>query len=319
MTSARAAADTELEAVYAKQLWDLLDQLGHHELLVEQLVAWTTNHPDDKPALWKLSDLAKQTGSYRQACAVQQRLVVLETGEDQVRSVLLLVESATALGELSMALEGLEFALTRTQSEQVREAAKRVFSELSEHGRLARLFLEEANTATNANARFDALLAAGEAFVHSQGEESMAIEPLEEALKLKPSSHEVTIALLDSLIAIGDMERALAILQPAIDRHKGRRSRELSGLSFRMARVTEQAGQGAETIGWLLKAHESDMQMGSLPRSSRRRRSSNGNSIRPSRRSKPSPSCATRGRCRARSRRCDKGRSRIFKATTSAR
>lgn len=96
------------------------------------------------------------------------------------------------------------------------------------------------------------------------GEEARGIAPLEEALELRPFHHEATLLLADALTLAGEIDRAMELLQPAIEKHKGRRTREVAALQHRMARAANAGGGRDVELQWLQRALECDMQNGQV-------------------------------------------------------
>src|SRR5690606_4677421 len=81
----RRASTTRLVAVLRRTG----DTVRARELLAE----WTASHPQDRDALISLRDIDEAAGHWVELVPTCERLVALETGEDQVEAVLRLAEA----------------------------------------------------------------------------------------------------------------------------------------------------------------------------------------------------------------------------------
>ncbi len=288
-----AAAVADLEAAYAQASAAVLDDLVHAlerrrasggpdderaatmrlaELFAENadparardvLVQWLDRSPSDADALAVLARIAKAGGDVHGVVEAYKRIVPLEHGEAQAAAALELADACDQAGRADEARPLLELALEGAPGNlAVRDRLRQVYQTIGAYAELAHLTLVDAAHAATDAERFDLLLVAGDLYLRTPGEEQRGIEPLVQALAIKPGQHDATVLLADALTLLGDIDRAVEVLTPAIDKHKGRRSKELAQLQHRMARAANAGGGRDVEMTWLQKALECDMQNG---------------------------------------------------------
>ncbi len=259
----RSGAEPGLERLATMRLAALFAENAEAARARDVLVQWLDRSPTDADALEVLARIAKAGGDVHGVVEAYKRIVPLETGDAQAAAALELADACDQAGRADEARPLLELALAGAPgSAALRDRLRQVYQTIGAYAELAELTLVDAAHAPTDAARFDLLLVAGDLFLRMPGEESRAIEPLTQALVIKPFQHDATVLLSDSLTLAGEIDRAVEVLGPAIEKHKGKRSKELAQLQHRMARAANAGGGRDVELNWLQKALECDMQNG---------------------------------------------------------
>lgn len=257
--------DLEAERTATRRLVEVLSATGDNDRAHEVLTQWISRDASDRDALRTLAAIDGGRGDFSGVVDVYARLVRLEQGEPQADAALALADAADHCERQEEARQALEAAIQGNPGdERLRTRLRTVYEAVGAFSELAALTLLDAEHAPDANAKFELLMAAGDLFLRSVGEESRAIAPLEQALQLKPFHHEATLLLADAYTLSSEIDRAMVLLTPAIDKHKNRRSKELAALQHRMARAANAGGGRDVEMTWLTKALECDMQNGQV-------------------------------------------------------
>jgi Tfp pilus assembly protein PilF len=257
--------DLDSERAIVRKLVALHGATGEVDAARAVLEAFARRDPNDPETFRALASIASSRGDDAGLVAAYGRLVDLETGAARAETALALADAAERGGDPEAARRPLERALEETPEDvRIRERLRRVYEASSSFSELAALTLIDARLAQDEGTRFELLLTVGDLYLRSVGEEAKAVEPLEEALRLRPHQHEATLLLADALTLAGEIDRAMELLLPAIDRHKGRRSKELAALQHRMARAANAGGGRDVELQWLSRALECDMQNGQI-------------------------------------------------------
>lgn len=264
-TAAAARKDLPVEREATNRLVEILAAVSELDRAHEVLVEWIGRDPGDKDALRTLAAIDHQRGDHSGVVDAYLRLVACEQGTPQADAALALADAADLVGRQEEARTALERAIQGNPGdERLRARLRIVYEAVGAFGELAALTLLDAEHAEDVATKFDLLIAAGDMFLRSVGEESSAIAPLEQALALKPMHHEATLLLADAYTLSSEIDRAMELLTPAIDKHKNRRSKELAALQHRMARAANAGGGRDVEMQWLVKALECDMQNGQV-------------------------------------------------------
>lgn len=257
--------DLETERVTTRRLVEVLSQTGDPTRGHDVLVAWLQRDPRDKDAFRTLVAIDTAREDWSGVVDALLNIVHLETGAAQAQAALDLADAADKCERQADARTALELAVQGSPEDaRLRTRLRAVYESLEAFSELAALTLLDAEHAPDDQTRFDLYIAVGDLYLRSVGEETNAIEPLEKALALKPNHHETTLLLADALTVSGDIDRAVALLTPAIERHKGKRSKEVAALQHRMARAANAGGGRDVELQWLTKALECDMQNGQV-------------------------------------------------------
>jgi len=263
--AAAARRDLETERTVTRRLVEVLSATGDGDRAHEVLVAWLTRDANDRDGWRTLAAVDQARNDWNGVVDAWARLVRLEEGVARADAALAMADAADQVGRQEEARQALEFAIqTNAEDERLRTRLRIVYEAVGAFSELAALTLLDAEHAPDANTKFDLLLTAGDLYLRSAGEEPRAIGPLEDALKLKPFHHEGILLLADAYTLSGEIDRAMELLTPAIEKHKNRRTKELGALHHRMARAANAGGGRDVELQWLSKALECDMQNGQV-------------------------------------------------------
>ncbi len=219
--------------------------------------------PKDREALETLASLEVALERWDAASATLRRLVAIEEGDAAVDAALRLADACDRAGRAGDARGALERArLVAPQNRAVGERLERVYEHAGAWRELADLALEDAQASGDVAARFTLLLRAGSLLLQQAGDPQAAIVALTEARALRPTDSDCVDLLADALIVTGRASDALALIEQIIGPSKGRRSRELAGLYWRLSRVGRAMGDAAGELRALVQALECDAQSG---------------------------------------------------------
>ena len=257
--------DTATARATVLRLVQLLGELGDARRPGELLADWVKREPGDAEALRLLARIESDAGRWDGAADAYGGLIAIETGAAQVEAALKLAEACERAGRPGDARPGLEQVQQAVpDDDRIRTHLRRLYEQVGAHRELAELSLADARNAPDEATRFQLLRKAGELWIKTSSDGEQAISALEEAMKLRPSDQETTVLLADAYTQGGKMMEATQLLDTAIHAHKGRRSKELAGLQYRMARVANAAGDRSVELAWLNVALDSDMQNGQI-------------------------------------------------------
>jgi len=217
----------------------------------------------DRDAIRSLARMEEQLERWDAASATYRRLVTLEDKDAIVDVALRLANACERAGRLADARGGIERARTvEPQNEALRSVLERIYKEALALRELAELYLEDARAAMDVAGRFSHLIRAGSLFLQHAQDPNLAIEPLEEARTLRPNDLDCVALLADAYTAGGRYAEASDVLVGAVTAHKGRRSRELSTLYHRLARVAQATDNRTAELQNLTTALDIDAQNG---------------------------------------------------------
>lgn len=217
----------------------------------------------DRDAIRVLARMEEQLERWDAASATFRRLVALEEGEAVVDVALRLANACERAGRLADARGGLERArVAEPQNEALRGMLERIYTETLALKELAEMYLEDARAAMDVAGRFNHLIRAGSLLLQHGQDPGEAVAPLEEARTLRPGDLDCVALLADAYTAAGRYGDANEVLNAAVTAFKGRRSRELSTLYHRLARVAQGMGNRATELTSLTTALDMDPQNG---------------------------------------------------------
>jgi golgin subfamily B member 1 len=229
------------------------------------LVDLTKQDPKDRTALRTLASLEAALERWEAASAALRRLVGLEEGDAAVETALRLADACERAGRPGDARGALERArLVVPQDRTVRERLEHVYEQTGAWHELADLALEDARASGDVAARFALLLRAGALLLEHAADPGAAIPPLEEARALRPSDAECAGQLADALTLSGRATEGQVVLEQILAPYKGKRTKELAPLYWRLARVARYLGDGAGEVRSLVLALECDSQNGQV-------------------------------------------------------
>lgn len=264
-TTSSTKKDLEAERTSTRRLVEVLAATGDNDRAHEVLTQWITRDRNDRDALRTLAAIDQTRGDFSGVVDAYAQLVRIEQGTPQADAALALADAADQAGRQDEARQALEHAIKgNADDDRLRARLRIVYEAVGAFSELASLTLLDAAHAPDIQTKFNQLLTAGDLFLRSVGEESRAIEPLEQALGLRPYHHEATLLLADAYTLSSEIDRAMELLTPSIDKHKNRRSKELAALQHRMARAANAGGGRDVELQWLTKALDCDMQNGQV-------------------------------------------------------
>jgi golgin subfamily B member 1 len=221
--------------------------------------------PKDCAALRALASIEEGLERWDAASAALKRLVGLEEAEGTVETALRLADACERAGRPSDARGALERArIVAPLDRAVRERLERLYEQTGDWHELADLVLADARASGDVADRFRLLLRAGALLLERAADPLAGCEALEEARALRPTDPECVALLADAYTLCGRAEEAVALLEPLIAPHKGRRARELAPLHWRLARAARALGNAAEEVRALLQSLECDAQNGQV-------------------------------------------------------
>lgn len=257
--------DTEAERGVTLRLIEVLRGRGDTEVARNLLFQWLERAPEDLEALYMLREFEQAAEHLEGVAQVNARLVDLEKGEEQVNAVLQLADAYTQLEQPEAAQASLE-AVFKSQPEAtaVRDRLWALYEQIGATAKLAELLVLDAIKVEEMEERFALLRRAGDLYLQTEGGAAMAVEPLEEAFRLKPDDHDTLIALIDAYIGGGFLQEAQQLLEQAIAAVGNRRGPKPAGLQHRMARLAAAAGDRETQLQWLNVALDSNKRDGDV-------------------------------------------------------
>jgi tetratricopeptide (TPR) repeat protein len=266
---AREAATSEADAEKVRDLRlreaQVLPYAGEVDAARAVLGELVRHNPKDREALSALAGLEASLDRWDAASAVLARLVLLEEGPAAVTASMRLAEACEHAGRPGDARSALERARAFAPEDRaLRERLERAYEQSGAWHELATLALEEANSNTDPRARFAQFMRAGAVLLESAGDPQAAIGALEEARAILPADLDCVGLLSDAYTLWGRAEDALTMIDEVLAPHKGRRSRELAPLYWRLSRVYQHTEDAAAELRALTQALECDAQNGDV-------------------------------------------------------
>ena len=262
---ASSAGDAPAARLLRLRLAHVLPSAGDAEAARAILVDLLKQDPKDLAALRALASLEWGLERWEAAIAALKRLVGLEEAEATVDTALRLsdaCERAKRPGDARGALERARSVAPHDRG--VRQRLERLYDQMGAYHELAEMVLEDARGSGDVADRFQRLLRAGALLLERAGDPADSIEALEEARALRPLDPECAAILADAYALSGRAQDALAVLEPVIAPHKGRRAKELAPIHWRLARVARYFGNTADEVRALAQAFDCDAQNGQV-------------------------------------------------------
>jgi tetratricopeptide (TPR) repeat protein len=263
--AATGAGDATAARILRLREAQVLPYAGDVEGARAILAELTKQDPKDRGALRTLASLETALERWDAASAALRRLVGLEEGDAAIETALRLADACERAGRAGDARGALERArLVVPQDRAVRERLERVYEQTGAWHELADLALDDARASGDVAARFAMLLRAGTLLLEHAGDPGAAIGALEEARALRPTDPDCVGRLADAYTLSGRAQDGLALLEQVIAPHKGKRSKELAPLYWRLARVARYLGDAQGEVRSLVQALECDSQNGQV-------------------------------------------------------
>ena len=213
----------------------------------------------------RVEPLLRRFGRQTEAAALFHRLVALEEGPARADAAVRLADACSQAGRPTDARAGLQRAYEADLDNAVlRDRLRRLYEAMGLFHDAAKLWTDAAERSADPAQQFEGFKRAGEIFMDNASEPAMAVEPLQRALALRPTDHDVTVLLVDAYTAAQRLEDASKLLNAAIATHKNRRSKELATLQHRMGRLAYAAADHAVEMAWLNAALDTDPQNGQV-------------------------------------------------------
>jgi tetratricopeptide (TPR) repeat protein len=263
--SASSAGDASAARLLRLRLAQVLPSTGDVDEARAILADLLKQDPKDLAALRTLATLEWGLERWEAAGATLKRLVGLEEPEATVETALRLAdacERAKRPGDARGALERARSAAPHDRG--VRQRLERLYDQMGAFHELAEMVLEDARGSGDVADRFQRLLRAGALLLERAGDPAASIDPLAEARALRPLDPECAALLADAYTLSGRAQDAVAVLEPVIAPHKGRRAKELAPLHWRLARVARYFGNTADEVRSLGQAFDCDAQNGQV-------------------------------------------------------
>ena len=222
--------------------------------------------PRDRAALRTLASLETAVERWDGAGAALRRLVALEEdGAAAIETALRLADVCEHAGRPGDARGVLERTrLLAPHERSISDRLQRVYEQTGAWHELADLALEDARASVDVAERFAALVRAGVLLIDRAGDASAAVVPLQEARALRPSDPACVGPLADAYTLSGRAGEAVALIDPVLAAHKGKRSRELAPLYLRLARASRYAGETTAELRSMSLALDCDAQNGDV-------------------------------------------------------
>ncbi len=260
---ASAAGDAPRWRALCLRIADLAVARGELDLARDTLTELLRADSRDLAVLRQLAQIEEDTERWDAALPVYRRLVKLEEGEHAVAAALKLADMAERLGRPADARSGLERARAQSPGNiDLRNRLERIYIDIGAQKELAELYLADAQASADPNNRFAFLVRAASLLLELGGDVEPAIAALEEARALKPGDLDCVAILSDAYAQSGRVDQAMEVLATCTASFKGRRTRELSALYHRMARIAEAVDDKPQTLLHLTSALDMDAQNG---------------------------------------------------------
>ncbi len=262
-----AASEGDAERVHDLRLREarVLPYAGEVDAARAILGELVRHNPKDREALSALASLEAELEQWDAAVAALGRLLALEEGQAAVDASLRLAEACDRAGRPGDARSALERARTLAPDDRgLRDRLERAYEQSGAWHELATLALEDANANADPRACFAQFMRAGAVLLENAGDPEAAIGALEQARAILPADLDCVGLLSDAYTLWGRAGDALAMIEEVLAPHKGRRSRELAPLYWRLSRVYQHTEDAAAELRALTQALECDAQNGEV-------------------------------------------------------
>ncbi len=255
-TSASSASDRELEHEVTMRLVELYHSRGSEDEARNILFAWIEADSDDVVALQKLRDMDRKNQRWDGVVTATTHLVRLVEGEEQVTNALLLADAADQIGAIEHGRGGLQLVHhAQPENREIRDRLRTLYQVQGEYKELADLLVVDAQWSQDDDQKYDNYRAAAALYINELDDPEAAILPAQQAKELRPNDNTTILLLVDVLLSSGQLDEAVAMLEPAIASHK-RRSPDLASLQQRMSKLTAAQGDQEAQLSWLKKAFD---------------------------------------------------------------
>ncbi len=260
----RIEGKIEDEQSVVLQLFEALEYARDIDKIRELLSDWLLRSPQDVSSWKKLLKLESDAENWDRVADICEQLIEIADGEDQVKAAIWLSQACVLSNRPDYARSGLETVYAKyPDNQELRVEMRNVYERAGDSAALARMLLQDAESALDTNERAKLLKKAGNGFM-AAGDHETALEILTEALMLTPDDFETAIALIDTHIENNSLDAANELTDQSIAAQGGRRSAELSLLQQRKAQIMGAYGDQSQQLAWLEQAFVSNRNDGNV-------------------------------------------------------
>ncbi|HZO14180.1 MAG TPA: tetratricopeptide repeat protein, partial [Polyangiaceae bacterium] len=247
---ARQKGERDQELGYRVKLSELYEtKLNDSDRAITGYLGVIDADPAFKPALRALTRLYEQQGKSREAAETSEKLLgeVIATGkadddDDLVRLALKARDLYIAVGDKEAASRVLERTLEVNPAllpsdgiTSLRDAARTLYRDRQAWDKLAELYAQEGDEATEPADKVMRYRQAAEINSKERGDHAAAATLMQKALDLKSDDRELMLALCDEYTKSGRGKEAIEVLNRVVESYGGRRSKELAEIHHRIA------------------------------------------------------------------------------------
>lgn len=261
---AAQAGDAEAERALTLRWVALAREAGRDDEARERIAEWSERERKDTEALQILRQLDTAAERWEAVSKTCARLVAIETGEAQAEAAVALAQASTAYGQPERAKAGLEHARRKQPDHPaIAETLASVYEAIGAWGELARLVTQQAEQAEDPDNKLELLRRACQLHIEA-AETELALPLIHQVVQLAPDDLMSTVLLIDTHMAMGQLDEADEALGRAIESTGGRRSPELAALIHRKARICGARGNHAEQLELMQQAFSTDKNNGQV-------------------------------------------------------
>jgi tetratricopeptide (TPR) repeat protein len=262
--AARERANGLRERELMLRVCALLAAQGDEARPIELLQDWSERHPDDIEALRMLLDLLFSAKRHADAVRVAEALMRSAGAELLPATAERLFAAAQGLGNLALARRGIELAATRVANDaKLVQLLSSLYEQTGDKRALAAHLGKHLSKSGPADKRAEELRRIGQLLLDA-GDVESALGPLASALELKPDDVPTVLFIADVHISARRFQEAQDLLEHTMNAQRQRRSPELALLRYRMARLSDSAGDQEARLEWLNAALDADMSNGEV-------------------------------------------------------
>jgi tetratricopeptide (TPR) repeat protein len=229
------------------------------------LVEWIAQHAEDVEALRMLRARDEAAGRWDAVAESCAKLLPIETGAEQIATAQAFMTACERAGQPADAIPGLEeVASQQPENLFLLETLMRLYEVAHEHRKLAMMLLDLAEKTADPQQRF-AHFTRATGFLVKENETDAALDSIQQALALQPTSREARLVLVDVYLAAGRHDEAdelLRTLATAFGRDAA--SPDLAAVQHKMAWLAKARGDQRGHLEWLKRALDSNRKNGEI-------------------------------------------------------
>ena len=221
--------------------------------------------PQNRVLLRKACELAELTFDYERASNRYHQLAFLEEGPGVSEIGLKLFALSDHVGNFVATRPVLERALQLDKKNvPLKDALRATYERMGDVTALAEMEFFDAAQATDPATKFASLLRGGAALLSYGQSIERAIEALEAAKEIKPNDLVVAAYLSDAYGQVGRGEDSLQVLKAVLLTMKGRRTKDLAPIHYRLALFARARNDHEAELSELSTALDMDAQNGTI-------------------------------------------------------